>query len=270
MTPLLLAALLAIGQNRVVNGQVETRPASQPLDREVAALSALSARGGARWVGYRIRTLGGHRSFDCVERSRIALEPAGELTILARFEGGAVVRLRTATPDCEIDAGGLPVTWLEGVKPDDSAAWLASLISTRPGQSTLSRATDDGHDRVTRPALVALAMHEGSGASRALVAIARDHPVSRMRSDALFWLAQRAGDQAVATITAAVDRDPDVEVKRRAVFALSQLPRDEGVPKLIEVARGNRDASVRRQAMFWLGQSNDPRALSFFEQVLLK
>jgi hypothetical protein len=30
------------------------------------------------------------------------------------------------------------------------------------------------------------------------------------------------------------------------------------------------DAAVRQQAMFWLGQSNDPRALKFFEDVLLK
>ena len=70
------------------------------------------------------------------------------------------------------------------------------------------------------------------------------------------------------TITDALDNDPDTEVKKRAVFALSQLPKDDGVPKLIDVARKNRNPEVRRQAMFWLGQSNDPRALAFFEDVL--
>jgi HEAT repeat protein len=59
-------------------------------------------------------------------------------------------------------------------------------------------------------------------------------------------------------------------VKKRAVFALSQLPKDEGVPLLISVARTNRNPVVRKQAMFWLGQSNDPRALEFFEQILGK
>ena len=39
-------------------------------------------------------------------------------------------------------------------------------------------------------------------------------------------------------------------------------------PKLIEVAQNNRNPAVRKQAMFWLGQSNDPRALAFFEKVL--
>ena len=89
-----------------------------------------------------------------------------------------------------------------------------------------------------------------------------------MRSDALFWLAQRAGNQAVSAIAEAIDRDPDTEVKKKAVFALSQLPRDEGVPRLIEVARTNRNPEVRKQAMFWLGQSHDPRAVQFFEQIL--
>ena len=59
-------------------------------------------------------------------------------------------------------------------------------------------------------------------------------------------------------------------MKKKAVFALSQLPADEGVPKLIQVARSNRNPEVRKQAIFWLGQSRDPRALAFFEEVLLR
>ena len=62
--------------------------------------------------------------------------------------------------------------------------------------------------------------------------------------------------------------DPEIEVKRRAVFALSQLPTGEGVPMLIDLARNHRLPEVRRQAMFWLGQSRDPRAVDFFEQIL--
>ena len=58
-------------------------------------------------------------------------------------------------------------------------------------------------------------------------------------------------------------------MKKKAVFALSQLPKDEGVPLLIKRgARPTRSYEVRKQAMFWLGQSQDPRALAFFEDVL--
>ena len=91
-----------------------------------------------------------------------------------------------------------------------------------------------------------------------------------MRSQALFWLAQKAGKEAIAVIAGAIDNDPDTEVKKKAVFALSQLPKDEGVPKLMDVARTNRNPEVRKQAMFWLGQSHDPRAVKFFEEILLK
>ncbi len=98
--------------------------------------------------------------------------------------------------------------------------------------------------------------------------MAHDDASSHVRGQALFWLAQKAGQKAVGTITGAIENDPDTDVKRKAVFALSQLPKDEGVPKLIEVAQTNRNPEVRKQAMFWLGQSNDPRALQFFEKVL--
>jgi hypothetical protein len=40
------------------------------------------------------------------------------------------------------------------------------------------------------------------------------------------------------------------------------------VPLLIDTARKNRNPAVRKQAMFWLGQSNDARALAFFEEIL--
>jgi HEAT repeat protein len=54
------------------------------------------------------------------------------------------------------------------------------------------------------------------------------------------------------------------------VFALSQRPRDEGVPALIRIARENPDPELRKKAIFWLGQSDDPRALALFEELLTK
>jgi len=96
----------------------------------------------------------------------------------------------------------------------------------------------------------------------------RDGRDRQVRSSALFWLGQRAGDRAAGTIADAIENDPDADVKRQAVFVLSRLPRDQSVPRLIDLARSNRNAAVRKQAMFWLGQSRDPRALAFFEEVL--
>jgi HEAT repeat protein len=103
-----------------------------------------------------------------------------------------------------------------------------------------------------------------------MIRMAQEDSSGHVRGQALFWLAQKAGKKAASTITGAIDNDPDTEVKKKAVFALSQMPKDDGVPKLIQVAESNRNPEVRKQAMFWLGQSNDPRALEFFEKVLAK
>jgi hypothetical protein len=101
-----------------------------------------------------------------------------------------------------------------------------------------------------------------------MIRMAHEDGSAEVRGQALFWLAQKAGEKAVGAIKGAIENDPDTEVKKQAVFALSQLPEDEGVPKLIEVAQTNRNSEVRKQAMFWLGQSEDPRALEFFEKIL--
>ena len=83
-----------------------------------------------------------------------------------------------------------------------------------------------------------------------------------------FWLAQKAGKKATGAITDAIENDPETDVKKKAVFALSQLPKDESVPQLIHVADTNSNPAIRKEAFFWLGQSHDPRALAYLEQVL--
>jgi hypothetical protein len=105
-----------------------------------------------------------------------------------------------------------------------------------------------------------------------LLKLARRNDVSRkVRRSAVFWLGQAAGDAATRGLTDIVDdQSADQEVRETAVFALSQRPKDEGVPALIRIARENRDPELRRKAIFWLGQSEDPRALSLFEELLTR
>ena len=105
-----------------------------------------------------------------------------------------------------------------------------------------------------------------------LLKIAKTDNVSRkVRRSAVFWLGQAAGDAATRGLADLVeDGSADREVRETAVFALSQRPKDEGVPALIRIARGNKDPDLRRKAIFWLGQSDDPRALSLFEELLTR
>jgi HEAT repeat protein len=178
------------------------------------------------------------------------------MLVLVRVAAKSVDRIRVFSPDCVLDAGGRTLHWLDAVTPAESVALLRTFIGS--------------NDRVRSGAMAALAMHPQDVAVPALVALARQDTSTKVRGDALFWLGQSAGRTVAGEITAAIENDPDTDVKKRAVFALSQLPKDEGVPLLISVARTNRNPVVRKQAMFWLGQSNDPRALEFFEQILGK
>jgi len=105
-----------------------------------------------------------------------------------------------------------------------------------------------------------------------LLALAKD---TRARTDtrknAVFWLSQAAGDEATRGLSAlAEDEDETRDIRDQAVFAISQLKNDEGVPALIRIAKTNRDPKIRRKALFWLGQSDDPRALRLFEEILTK
>jgi HEAT repeat protein len=277
----LVFGIQAAAQPRLSNGEVRTTPLNGTLSR--AAIEKLGGAGPA-WVGYAVPIVAGDHQMCCwsgdsggccsgcrlENRSGagpvvaapptgpIKLEGSTQLFVLYRVENGAISKIRMFSEDCALDGGGLALHWLTGVRAGDSIAVLGTFAS-----ESSSRSLADG-------ALSALAMHADPAALERLITAARQGSTTHLRGQALFWLAQRAGDKAIGTISDAIDKDPETEVKRRAVFALSQLPKDEGVPRLIQLARTNGNPVVRKQAMFWLGQSNDPRALKFFEEILFK
>jgi hypothetical protein len=264
---LVLAALPCSAQPRVINGPVTERAAGGML--EATARELMSAATEPAWIAWEAPLRPGDE-ITCWDgswkwrdgappdgRTTARLEPADTFFVFVRAVGRRPERVRIFGESCELDAGGRPVTRLTGVTAGESVAFLTAL------------AADDSAPRKVRTgALSAIAQHGTPEATASLLRLARSAPAPRLRSDALFWVAQRAGEGAAAAITDAIANDPETEVKKRAVFALSQLPGSEGVPRLIEVARTNRNPAVRKQAMFWLGQSNDPRALAFFEEVL--
>ena len=155
----------------------------------------------------------------------------------------------------------------EGMRRE--AAFWAGEARGAAGVQLLKRmAKEDPSGDVRAHVTFALSISKENNAVDEMIRMAHEDSSGHVRGQALFWLAQKAGKKASSAITGAIDNDPDTEVKKKAVFALSQMPREDGVPKLIQVAETNRNPEVRKQAMFWLGQSNDPRALDFFEKVL--
>jgi hypothetical protein len=146
--------------------------------------------------------------------------------------------------------------WLGAARGSAGYAALVRLLSQITG------------DKAREQLVFALSISKDERALGTLFDLAKHDTSPGTRGQALFWIGQKAGAKAAGTLTDAVANDPDTEVKTRAVFALSQLPKDEGIPRLIDVASTNRNPAVRKQAMFWLGQSKDPRALAFFEEIL--
>jgi HEAT repeat protein len=258
----LLAASAFAQAPDVINGTLQTHASTQGLSRELSTLIGSIAQ--PAWIGYVVKTRPRDGDDGCWSdginrrrsRTAVKLEGSDALYVLYRVDAKRVDRIKIASSECQLDAGGFVVHWLTGVSSNESLDYLTTFTE---GKETR---------RLANEAIVAIALHADPAASDRLLTLARRSQDSRVRADALFWVGQRAGEKAVGTITDALDNDPDTEVKKRAVFALSRLPKDEGVPKLIDVARKNRNPEVRRQAMFWLGQSNDPRALAFFEEVL--
>ena len=336
---------------RVSNGKMESSSASAGLEKTIRGLVA---KGGAMWISYAVPTQTRSRHICCFEShdqfmrdgecsggcrlegsrgtsyfnsrnsSCAKEEPASEVFIFMRAEGGKIVKVRPFTPDCALDAGNMTVHWLDDVKETESVALLASfargseLASLHSENSVVDAIAlhkdssadaalesfmdsknaeklrehaafwmgqerghrglevlrrymrSDGDEEFRKQLTFAISQSEDAEALPELIRSAHEDKSGEVRGQALFWMAQKAGKKVAGEISNAIENDPDTDVKKRAVFALSQMDADEGVPKLIEVAKSNRNRVVRKEAIFWLGQSEDPRALAYIEQVLLK
>jgi hypothetical protein len=180
----------------------------------------------------------------------VKLEGSERMAVLFRVAEGRVDRIRTFSEDCELDAGGRPVIWLENVQPADSLALLESLVAPDP----------DRMERVSNSALSAIGNHQDPAANALLERFARRHDSTTVRGEALFWIGQRSDRNADGVILEALDKDPSSAVRKKAVFALSQLKDGRGVPALIRTARDNSEPATRGEAVFWLAQKAGAKA----------
>lgn len=153
---------------------------------------------------------------------------------------------------------------------EHAAFWLGAARGHEGYETLRKLAREDASDDLRAKVAFDLYVSHDPSATEEIIRLAREDRSAHVREQAIFWVAQKAGQKAAATINDAIENDPDTEVKKRAVFALSQLPREQGVPLLIQVAKTNANPAVRKQAIFWLGQSHDPRALAFFEDILAR
>ncbi len=278
-----LSAVPGAAQGRISNAKTETRSAAQGLEREVRAASA---RPGVTWIGYRVPMVAGPRQMCCFDTIsdtslsggmcrlesgggvsmntgdfrdrnglRIALEPATELLVMARLEGGTVTRVRTFTPDCDIDATAMPLVWLNDVKPDESIAWLGSLVAASP-------VSGDQHDRVGKTAMSAVAMHDVAAADRALEGFVAPASPEWLRAETAFWLGSARGEPGARLLARMITQDPSDKVRDKAAFGLSVSKAPLALTTLIAAAKDDKSTRVRSQALFWLAQRAGKEAMA--------
>ncbi|MEP7226013.1 MAG: HEAT repeat domain-containing protein [Gemmatimonadales bacterium] len=154
--------------------------------------------------------------------------------------------------------------------PDRWSADLGTVSAREAADYFIALAERTGGSQVGGDPLLPSVLADSVVIWPSLLRLARAPKVSRdTRSRAVFWLGQAAGAAAGAALDSIVhDARGDREVRKTAIFALSRRLNDEGVPALIRIARTNTDPELRRTAIFWLGQSEDPRALDLFEEIL--
>jgi HEAT repeat protein len=90
------------------------------------------------------------------------------------------------------------------------------------------------------------------------------------RKQALFWAGQNGG-ASTESFASLYDKMTDSEMKEQLIFVLSQRGRDgKALEKLMDIAKTDKDKEMRTKAIFWLGQSKDPRAVKFLEDLITK
>jgi hypothetical protein len=237
----------------LINAQVDTRAASAGLEREFQSL--LAAQPQPAWIGYAVPSIRSYNlGCDYVSPGGrtapgvVHLEPPDQAVMLFRIVGGAVDRIRVLSPDCEIDAGGVPVHWLTGIRPAESVALLSSI------------------DR--NQAVMAIAMHADPSADAALEKLIASTQPEAVRRRAAFWIGSARGRHGLDVVKQILATEPSPAVRERAILGLSGSREPEAVDLLISTARQDRETRVRRQAMNAIGRSRDPRAQAFLENLL--
>jgi len=261
------------------NAKLETRAVAGSLSATLQQL--MLGNGNAMWIGYSVEEAAGKRSSICCgnfdndggmgcgtctledergyrqgtrnEKKTVTLEGGGRLVVLLRAENKQVMRIRMASADCTLDAGGLRFVWLTGVSPQESVALLTTYVRSQE----FARGVEQG---LGEQALAAIAMHADASADSAMASfIAPDQP-SELRKKASFWLGAARGKMGLPLLEKMAANDPSGDVREQVAFALYVSPEPKAVDDIIRMAHNDRDGRVRGQALFWLAQKAGAKA----------
>ena len=269
------AAVCALAQQpRIQNARLDNRQVTGGL--EAAMKSIVAATTAPLWAGYAVPIVHGDRNMCCFSNgyacgcslegrnqiegnittgNAVKLEGPTHLVVLYRIEDHAVGKVRTFTPECEIDAGGLQFIWLNGVQPAESVRFLASLVT--PDKTG-----------VRRSPVAAIALHADPAADQALEQLTTTSQPESVRRDAAFWLGNARGRRGFEILSRMIREDPSDKVREHAIFALTQSKEPEAVNTIIKTAHDDKSPHVRGQALFWLAQKAGAKVTETIQNAL--
>ena len=151
------------------------------------------------------------------------------------------------------------IFWLGQKRSEENASYLKGLYSRVKA------------DPLKEKIIFSLSQQRGFGNPEWIMNIALDSKESiEMRKQALFWAGQNGG-ASTESFANLYDKMTDPEIKDQLIFVLSQRSRDgKALEKLMDIAKSDKDKEMRSKAVFWLGQSRDPRAAKFLEDLISK
>jgi hypothetical protein len=248
----LLAALpLAAQPKLLVNAKLDTKSAAAGLEREFKAL--LTAQPQPAWIGYEVPAVRGAEMGceyvrDGINTAGIVhLEPPDHAVIMFRVEGNTVGKLRNLSPDCEIDAGDLPVHWLTEVAPAQSVALLASYVPQRELDSN--------------GALGAIAAHNDPAADPVLDRYLAPNQPEWLRKRVASLEGSERGQHGVEALKNVIANDVSESVKQSALSGLARNKEPQALSLLIDTAKNAREPRTRAQAISSLNRKQGKAVL---------
>ena len=223
----------------LVNAKTDTRSAAAGLEREFKTL--LAAQPQPAWIAYEVAAVrGAEMGCEYVRDGGaisgiVHLEPPDHVVILFRVEGNTVDKLRSVSPDCEIDAGGLPVHWLSDVVPAQSVALLASYLPH--SELDISGAPN------------AIAAHADASADAVLDRYLAPNQPEWLRRRVAGLEGSERGAHGVTVLKGLLASDTSEAVKQSAISGLARNKSPEALSLLLSTARNAQDARTRAQAI---------------------
>jgi hypothetical protein len=250
----------------VQNARMETRAVAGGL--EATFRTIVNGQSSPAWIGYAVPIIRGDRQMCCwnndvrgcfleprandrvvvvSNNQTVKLEGPTQLVVLYRVENRQVGKVRSFSPECELDAGGLPFIWMTGVNIAESVKLLEGIAKDTAGAS---------RDQMRRAdaAVSAIALHADPAADQALEELVASSQPEQVRRQAVFWLGNARGQRGFEIVSRIVREDPSDKLREHAVFALTQSKEPQALNVVASVAHNDKSPRVRGQALFWLAQ----------------